>query len=327
MSAHKLQPGLQPGRVVASYGRHFLVENAAGERLICHPRGKKSQAVVGDQVLWQASEDEGTIERLEPRRNLFYRQDEIRTKSFAANLDQVLVLIAAEPEFSESQLTRVDRGRSRTHHPTGRDCTKAPLPLRQNPPRQITWHSEDDTSAFARQLAAQPLLANDLPDPARRPWARAKPRWCCHLLRALGVEHVDQPAGARRLGTDRRNFTGAELGQTHHHQYPLVLDGCSAHHSADRLARIPGIRAAPHRADATGRLHARLQGARGQLPLLQLHPPPGTRLRSDRPCGQRRRRWPHQRIALPDIQRVVCRAVADPLLSLRSSVNRSSGPG
>ena len=28
----------------------------------------------------------------------------MRTKSFAANLDQVLVLVAADPEFSESQL-------------------------------------------------------------------------------------------------------------------------------------------------------------------------------------------------------------------------------
>lgn len=74
--------------------------------MICHPRGKKSQTVVGDQVLWQASEDEGTIEKVLPRSNLFYRQDEIRTKSFAANLDQVLILIAAEPEFSESQLCR-----------------------------------------------------------------------------------------------------------------------------------------------------------------------------------------------------------------------------
>jgi ribosome biogenesis GTPase len=57
-------------------------------------------------VLWQASEDEGTIEKVQPRRNLFYRQDDVRTKSFAANLDQVLILIAAEPEFSESQLAR-----------------------------------------------------------------------------------------------------------------------------------------------------------------------------------------------------------------------------
>jgi ribosome biogenesis GTPase len=97
---------LNRGLVVASYGRHCLVETPEGQRLICHPRGKKSQAVVGDRVLWQGSHDEGTIEKVEARRNLFYRQDEIRTKSFAANLDQVLVLIAAEPEFSESQLAR-----------------------------------------------------------------------------------------------------------------------------------------------------------------------------------------------------------------------------
>jgi len=83
-----------------------LVETPDGRRLICHPRGKKSQTVVGDRVLWQATQDEGTIEKVLERRNLFYRQDEIRTKMFAANLDQVLVLIAAEPVFSESQLSR-----------------------------------------------------------------------------------------------------------------------------------------------------------------------------------------------------------------------------
>ena len=97
---------LRDGLVIASHGRHCLVETPEGERLICHPRGKKSQAVVGDRVKWQASEDEGTIEKVDPRRNLFYRQDEIRTKSFAANLDHVLILIAAEPEFSEHQLAR-----------------------------------------------------------------------------------------------------------------------------------------------------------------------------------------------------------------------------
>ena len=98
------------GLVVASYGRHCVVETPDGQRRICHPRGKKSQCVVGDRVLWQAPPpgqgDEGTIEKVQPRHNLFYRQDEIRTKSFAANLDQVLILIAAEPVFSESQLAR-----------------------------------------------------------------------------------------------------------------------------------------------------------------------------------------------------------------------------
>lgn len=95
-----------PGLIVANYGRHYLVESDSGERRICHSRGKKSQGVVGDRVLWLASGDEGTIEHIEPRRNLFYRQDAVRTKSFAANLDQVLILLAAEPEFSASQLSR-----------------------------------------------------------------------------------------------------------------------------------------------------------------------------------------------------------------------------
>ncbi len=97
---------LDRGLIVANYGRHFLVETPEGKRLICHSRGKKSLGLVGDRVLWQASRDEGTIEKIEERRNVFYRQDEIRTKSFAANLDQILILIAAEPEFSSSQLSR-----------------------------------------------------------------------------------------------------------------------------------------------------------------------------------------------------------------------------
>ena len=101
---------LLEGIVVASHGRHCMVESPDGQRRICHPRGKKSQTVVGDRVLWQAAPpgqgDEGTVEKVQERRNLLYRQDEIRTKSFAANLDQVLILIAAEPVFSESQLAR-----------------------------------------------------------------------------------------------------------------------------------------------------------------------------------------------------------------------------
>ena len=97
---------MQSGLVVAGFGRHVMVETESGQRVICHPRGKKSKVVVGDRIRWLPSEDEGTIEQIEDRSNLFYRQDEMRTKSFAANLDQVLILFAAEPEFSESQLTR-----------------------------------------------------------------------------------------------------------------------------------------------------------------------------------------------------------------------------
>ena len=65
---------LQPGLVVASHGRHCMVESPNGTRRICHPRGKKSQAVVGGQVLGQAAAagqgHDGTIEKVQERRNL-----------------------------------------------------------------------------------------------------------------------------------------------------------------------------------------------------------------------------------------------------------------
>ncbi len=102
-----MSEALQTGLVVANFGRNFLVEAADGCRTLCHPRRKKNEALVGDAVLWQASGDEGVIEKIVERRNLLRRQDEIRTKAFAANLDQVLVWLAVEPEFSVEQLTRI----------------------------------------------------------------------------------------------------------------------------------------------------------------------------------------------------------------------------
>jgi ribosome biogenesis GTPase len=94
------------GRVVSGHGRRLVVEAADGSRILCHTRGKKSDAVVGDRVHWQASGDEGVIDAVLPRTNLLYRQDDWKTKAFAANLDQLLVVVAAEPVFSESQLAR-----------------------------------------------------------------------------------------------------------------------------------------------------------------------------------------------------------------------------
>jgi len=98
--------GLPVARVVAAHGRHAFIETVEGQRVQCHLRGRKVDLVVGDLVRWQSAGDEGVIEAVEDRRNLLFRQDAWRTKSFAANLDQILLLLAGEPVFSESQLTR-----------------------------------------------------------------------------------------------------------------------------------------------------------------------------------------------------------------------------
>jgi len=92
--------------VVGTFGRQVLVETPSGERVFCQTRGKKSDLVVGDRVLWQPAGDGGVVTALRERRNLLFRQDEWRTKSFAANLDQLLVLLAVDPPSSEAQLAR-----------------------------------------------------------------------------------------------------------------------------------------------------------------------------------------------------------------------------
>lgn len=122
---------LDIGLIVAGFGRHYLVETPEGRRLTCHPRGKKSECVVGDRVRWRAASnagDEGVIEQVELRRNLLFRQDEWKTKAFAANLDQILVMVASLPVFSESQLARALIAAEHAHIDARIVLNKADLP-------------------------------------------------------------------------------------------------------------------------------------------------------------------------------------------------------
>ncbi|MFO1219784.1 MAG: ribosome small subunit-dependent GTPase A [Burkholderiaceae bacterium] len=84
----------------------MVVEADDGTRTLCHLRGKKAECVVGDRVAWARSGDEGVIESVHERRNLLLRQDRLRSKAFAANLDQLLFLVAVEPMYAEGQLAR-----------------------------------------------------------------------------------------------------------------------------------------------------------------------------------------------------------------------------
>ncbi|MBV6272215.1 ribosome small subunit-dependent GTPase A [Alcaligenaceae bacterium CGII-47] len=90
------------GRVTATHGRHTTVEFADGSRRKCFTRGKKSGLAVGDQVMVALEgKSEGAIDAILPRRNIFYRSDASRSKQFAANIDQLLIVLAPEPDFSD----------------------------------------------------------------------------------------------------------------------------------------------------------------------------------------------------------------------------------
>lgn len=78
-----------------------MVELEDGSLRKCFPRGKKGGAAVGDYVAVTLQGEEGSIERILPRKNLLYRSDDMRTKQFAANVDRLLIVVASEPMFSD----------------------------------------------------------------------------------------------------------------------------------------------------------------------------------------------------------------------------------
>ncbi|HBT31948.1 MAG TPA: ribosome small subunit-dependent GTPase A [Pusillimonas sp.] len=95
------------GRVVSAHGRHYTIELSGGSQRTCFPKGKKSDAAVGDNVLVQLEgNEEGVIVQRLDRRNLLYRSDDMRTKQFAANVDLLLIVVATTPAFSDDLVGR-----------------------------------------------------------------------------------------------------------------------------------------------------------------------------------------------------------------------------
>ena len=100
-------------QVVAAFGRQYLARLEDGSEMICLTRGKKSEVVCGDRVEIKLTGDasaesgaQGVIERIAPRRSLLHRSDAFREKLIAANVTQIIVVVAAEPSFSDELLAR-----------------------------------------------------------------------------------------------------------------------------------------------------------------------------------------------------------------------------
>lgn len=98
------------GIIVAAHGRQYRVELSAdhdGETLLCFPRGKKSELACGDHVRVQRSGDgQGVIDSALPRSTLLYRSNQFKQKLIAANVTQIIVVVATEPSFSDELITR-----------------------------------------------------------------------------------------------------------------------------------------------------------------------------------------------------------------------------
>jgi ribosome biogenesis GTPase / thiamine phosphate phosphatase len=152
---------LDIGLVVAAHGRHAMIETPEGVRVLCHPRGKRSELVVGDRVRWQRAGDEGVIEQVEARRNLLFRQDAWRTKSFAANLD-LLVMVAVEPPFSESPLARALIAAAAAEIPVVIALNKVDLPAAADVRRRLAPYRAMGVEVLELAVKSDPAAALDL---------------------------------------------------------------------------------------------------------------------------------------------------------------------
>ena len=101
------------GQIVAAFGRQYLARLENGSEMLCLTRGKKSEVVCGDLVEIKLTGDastendaQGVIERISPRRSLLHRSDAFREKLIAANVTQIVIVVAAEPSFSDELLAR-----------------------------------------------------------------------------------------------------------------------------------------------------------------------------------------------------------------------------
>jgi ribosome biogenesis GTPase len=99
------------GIVVAAFGKRFQVEltdlQYDKKRISCVTRGKKTDIACGDRVSIKLTDKhEGVIEATLPRKTLLYRSNAFKSKMLAANVTQIIIVLATQPSFYEVLLNR-----------------------------------------------------------------------------------------------------------------------------------------------------------------------------------------------------------------------------
>ena len=94
--------------VLVSYGSHGVVLLPDGERKHCKFRRQVGRPFCGDRVMVAYADEESlVVESVLPRKNYFLRADERQRRNIiAANLDQVLIVVAPSPLPSRDLVER-----------------------------------------------------------------------------------------------------------------------------------------------------------------------------------------------------------------------------
>jgi len=101
-----VQDGTVEGLVVATYRRHYAVTLADGETVECVQKGRSLQIACGDRVGIVRMAGGGAIESVSPRTSLLYRSDAFREKLIAANVTQIVGVVAPGLGLDEELINR-----------------------------------------------------------------------------------------------------------------------------------------------------------------------------------------------------------------------------
>lgn len=101
--------------VIACYGRQVLTAPLGPDQqpdfsqpVLAVTRGRRQDVLVGDLCeMSPTSPGQGVIESIAPRRNQVRRADSYKTKSLAANVDLVAIVVSGSPPCSEDLLFRM----------------------------------------------------------------------------------------------------------------------------------------------------------------------------------------------------------------------------
>lgn len=90
------------GLVIRRFGSHAIIESTEKNQIYCSIRPSIDSLVAGDKIIWQSEgKDQGVIISRYPRQSVLGRPDKQgQIRPVAANLDQIMIVIAAKPEVS-----------------------------------------------------------------------------------------------------------------------------------------------------------------------------------------------------------------------------------
>lgn len=98
----------ETGTVIATYRKHTVVEDVAGQQFNCQQLKTAGQVVCGDSVQWRKENDlTGVITQINPRKSLLQRPDKNgKQRIIASNIDTMFIVLASQPAFNEGLLDR-----------------------------------------------------------------------------------------------------------------------------------------------------------------------------------------------------------------------------